>query len=146
MAGGRPSKRNPEIEAKLFKLAAMGLTDKQLAAAVDISEATLNNWKTDTQFLESLNAAKADEDGNVRRSLYQRAMGYKHMDTKMFYDKDLGEVVAHEYVKHYPPDTTACIFWLKNRDPEQWRDKVDHSHSGQVDTSVKIYMPDNDRD
>ncbi len=35
-------------------------------------------------------------------------------------------------IKHYPPDTTACIFWLKNRQRDKWRDRLDHEHSGEV--------------
>ena len=30
-------------------------------------------------------------------------------------------------VKYYPPDSTALIFWLKNRKPKDWRDKIEHS-------------------
>jgi hypothetical protein len=29
------------------------------------------------------------------------------------------------YTERYPPDTAAAIFWLKNRQPKHWRDKVE---------------------
>ena len=41
-----------------------------------------------------------------------------------------GKVIRVETVEHYPPDTTAMIFWLKNRQPDRWRDRaeVEHQH------------------
>jgi len=38
-------------------------------------------------------------------------------------------------VKHYPPDTTAAIFWLKNRQPAKWREKQE------VETTIKVEQP-----
>jgi hypothetical protein len=62
------------------------------------------------------------------RSLYQRAVGYSYNAEKIFCDKN-GNVTKVPYREHVPPDVTACIFWLKNRDPAHWHDawQVDHS-------------------
>jgi hypothetical protein len=57
----------------------------------------------------------------VERSLYQRAVGYHHDAVKIFCKKD-GEIIEAPYVEHVPPDVTAQIFWLKNRDPAHCRD------------------------
>lgn len=138
MPAGRPSKFDEDTEAKVVKMAKIGLTDAQMAELLDVTEQTFNNWKkAKPKFFESLKSAKAVADAEVERSLYERAMGYRHPDTKMFYDKDAG-VVSEEYIKHYPPDVTACIFWLKNRKPSEWRDKVDHDHSGKIQAEAKI--------
>jgi hypothetical protein len=47
---------------------------------------------------------------------------------KILQDKGVPIVVPFE--QHYPPDTVACIFWLKNRRPDLWRDKVGLEHTG----------------
>ena len=54
-------------------------------------------------------------------SLYQRAVGYSYETIKIFCDKN-GNVTKMPYREHVPPDVTAQIFWLKNRDPAHWRD------------------------
>ena len=66
-------------------------------------------------------AGKAEADVRVERSLYQRAVGYSYDAVKIFCDKN-GKVTRVPYPEHVPPDFTAQIFWLKNRDPAHWRD------------------------
>jgi hypothetical protein len=63
----------------------------------------------------------ADADDRVERSLYNRAIGYSYDAVKIFCSRD-GEIIEAPYVEHVPPDVTACIFWLKNRRPQDWRD------------------------
>ncbi len=58
-------------------------------------------------------------------------MGYSHEAVKIFCDKD-GNITEAPYTERYPPDTAACIFWLKNRQPDKWKDKQDLEHSGEV--------------
>jgi hypothetical protein len=69
-----------------------------------------------------------ESDARVERSLYNRAVGYSFNSEKIFCNKD-GEVTRVPIVEHVPPDVTAQIFWLKNRDPARWRDawQVEHS-------------------
>ena len=78
-------------------------------------------------FLGSLKAGKEEADARVEQSLYQRAVGYSFKSEKIFCNKD-GEVTRVPIVEHVPPDVTAQIFWLKNRDPKRWRDawQVEH--------------------
>lgn len=61
-------------------------------------------------------------DRQVEKSLLQRALGYSYEETSEKYE---GGVMTERKVtkKHVASDTTAQIFWLKNRKPEQWRDK-----------------------
>jgi hypothetical protein len=54
--------------------------------------------------------------------LYQRAVGYSFESEKLHYDKDRAKWMRTTIIEHVPPDVTACIYWLKNRDPEHWRD------------------------
>ena len=69
-----------------------------------------------TSITSALAAGKAEADGRVERSLYMRAVGYSYDAEKIFCDKN-GNVTKVPYREHVPPDVTACIFWLKNRDP-----------------------------
>jgi hypothetical protein len=122
---GRPSKYKPEFDAQALKLCKLGATDRELAEFFTVDEATINRWKSDfPSFCESLKRGKQESDDRVEQSLYRRALGYSHDAVKILMTKE-GDVFREEYVEHYPPDTTACIFWLKNRRPEQWRDKID---------------------
>ena len=68
---------------------------------------------------------------NVASRLYNRAIGYSCKATK-FATSDGRITDQKEYIEHYPPDTTAAIFWLKNRQPEKWRDRKE------VDTNVNL--------
>jgi hypothetical protein len=69
----------------------------------------------------------ADADDRVERSLYNRAIGYSYDAVKIFCDKN-GKVTRVPCREHVPPDVTACIFWLKNRNPAKWRDVQNVEH------------------
>lgn len=92
----------------------------------------MNSWKKKfPQFLESLKKGKAVADANVASRLYSRAIGYDARATKFATNE--GKITDKvEYIEHYPPDTTAAIFWLKNRQPGKWRDKKE------VENQVKL--------
>lgn len=115
-----------------------GATDEEIARVCDVHVRTVYNWKeADPQFFEDLKYAKRVADSRVERSLYERATGYSHTDTK--FATFQGEITDQKtYTKHYPPDTVACIFWLKNRQPELWRDKRDVEHSGEVKAKTPV--------
>jgi hypothetical protein len=80
------------------------------------------------KFLGSLKGGKAEADGRVERSLYQRAVGYSFNSEKIFCNKD-GEVTRVPIVEHVPPDVTAQIFGLKNCKPSEWRDVQNIEHA-----------------
>lgn len=134
MAGGRPSSYKKEFVAQAAKLAALGATDADMANFFEVALSTFSLWKVKHQeFSEALKGAKEVADVRVETALYNRAMGYSHEDTDVRVVD--GAVVMTPMIKHYPPDTTAAIFWLKNRKPEEWRDKRDIEHSGSVQYS-----------
>ena len=131
MPAGRPTSYKPEYCEQAVKLSKMGATDVEMADFFEVAISTLNLWKIKhTEFSESLRVGKEIADKRVVDSLYQRAMGYTHPDVDIRVVE--GAIVKTDLVKHYPPDTTAMIFWLKNRDPSNWRDKTDIEHSGTV--------------
>lgn len=134
---GRPSKYKPEFVKVAKGMAMLGATDAEMAVAFDVSEQTLNTWKKEhPDFLESLNAGKLFADGVVAEKLFQRATGYEHSEDDI---RALnGEIVITPTIKHYPPDTTAAIFWLKNRRSAQWRDKPETSEGDDVPPPVSV--------
>lgn len=113
-----------------------GLTDQQIAHNMGISYSTLNDWKDKRfpQILEALKRGKAPVDMEVENALLKSALGYsvtikkpiKVRTKRQLKDKGTIEEEHIEYVEeevYIPPNTTAQIFWLKNRKPIQWRDK-----------------------
>ena len=129
---GRKSEYRIEYADQALKLSLLGATDKELSEFFSVSEQTLNKWKTDyPEFLESLKKGKNIADANVASRLYNRAIGYNCKATK--FATSNGKITdSKEFIEHYPPDTTAAIFWLKNRQPEKWRDKKE------VDANVNL--------
>lgn len=124
MAGGRPSKFKPEFIKQAEKLCDLGATDEDLADFFTVSIRTIANWKAEhSEFLQALKGGKDQADDRVERSLYQKALGYTH--DAVHFSAFQGVVTTTEYREHVPPDTTAMIFWLKNRRPELWRDKTE---------------------
>ncbi len=129
---GRPSKFTPEIAQKICLLAKKGLTDKEVCQILAIAQSTLNDWKHKPEFSESLKAAKASVDDQVENSLLSRALGLAYEEKH----ESKGRVVR--IVKKYGlPDVTACIFWLKNRRPDKWRDKREYDEQAE-NTNLSI--------
>lgn len=125
--GGRKSKYSPAIDEAAKALGKQGLTDVQIAAFFGVDKATLNNWKKQFPlFFDSLKTGKQMADAKVEAALFQRAVGYSVPDVHI--SSYEGVVTLTPIIKHYPPDTTAQIFWLKNRKPKVWRDKQDINH------------------
>ena len=131
MVGGRPSKFDQIDLEQVRKLAEAGWTDQQMSDFFGVSDRTWHDWKrAHPEFSQSLKGWKQTADERVERSLYERATGYSHPEDKIF--NDGGEPLIVPTVKRYEPDTTACIFWLKNRQPDQWRDKTETKMSGEI--------------
>jgi len=132
---GRPSKFKDEFRDQVYRLTLLGATDEELAQFFKVNVDTINEWKhSKPGFSVALKAGKADADANVSDSLYKRACGYTCKETKVYIVD--GKPVKVEVDKHYPPDSTAAIFWLKNRNSKNWRDKQDHRHEGNIGLSL----------
>lgn len=117
----RPTKYKEEYAGLAEKLCKLGATDAQIADVIGVTEQTLNNWKiSQPEFFESLKRGKDVADAEVASALFHRATGYSHPEDDIRAVQ--GEIVITPTIKHYPPDTTAAIFWLKNRRPKEWRE------------------------
>lgn len=100
-----------------------GLTDEQIAGNMGVSRSTLNSWKDRyPDILDALKKGKEIVDRQVENALLKRALGYEYEEIKEKYE--FGELSERTITKkQVVPDTTAQIFWLKNRKPKDWRDK-----------------------
>ncbi|TWI32752.1 Homeodomain-like domain-containing protein [Paracoccus sulfuroxidans] len=129
---GRPTDYKDSYAKQAEKLCALGATDQEIADFFDVHVRTIYRWKADHDaFCQSLKAGKDQADDRVERSLYQKAIGYEQDEVKIFMPAGAEEPVYAPYRAKIAPDTTAAIFWLKNRRKADWRDRqeVDHSNS-----------------
>lgn len=108
----RPTKYKPEYTDQALNLTLLGLKDSEIASVFGVSEATLTNWKKQyPEFLASLKQGKDDADGKVARKLYHQAL---------------------------EGNTTAMIFWLKNRQPKYWRDRPEPEEQESAVNPVRV--------
>lgn len=142
--GGRPSRYKDEYAAWAEKLTKLGATDADLADAFEVSEQTIGQWKkAHVEFSLSLKRGKHFADAEVANKLFHRATGYEHPEDDIRAVN--GEIVITPTIKRYPPDTTAAIFWLKNRRPDEWRDKVQQEVTGKDGGPIETKdLSDND--
>jgi len=158
---GRPTKylrqRHPQ---RAYELAVKGLTSAEIAGELDVALSTLKAWQEEhSEFSAAIKAGKDAADERVEKALYKRALGYSVKERKDVYarpepdtseqpslleepeqEMEMGlsdlarpELVRSEITsKQVVPDVSAQIFWLKNRQPENWRDKQQQEHSGTV--------------
>jgi len=135
---GRPSRYNPDIHPDTARsLARKGKTNQQIAEAIGVNLDTVQVWiNTYPDFSEALKEGKAPADAKVERSLFQRAIGYKYTEKKVIQLPD-GKKRMEVTEKEVAPDTTAQIFWLKNRLPAEWRDKQIQEITGKDGAPIK---------
>lgn len=150
--GGRRGKFHNWIsEQGLLKLegwARDGLTDEQIAQNIGIVPSTLYAWQNRfPEISEALKRGKEVVDRQVENALLKRALGYTYDEVthEPVYNKDTEEVELQPVkvvTKEVQPDTTAQIFWLKNRKPQEWRDKQEIEHSGGLDNTNTELTPE----
>ncbi len=126
-----------------------GLTDEQIASNMGITAKTLYEWKKRySDICKSLKKGKEVVDIEVENALLKKAFGYNAQVNKTFKIKEVyydengrrcekEKIVTAVDEVHIPSDTTAIIFWLKNRKPEQWRDKQRTSDS---DNNITVVL------
>ena len=120
-AGGRPTKYKTEFCDRANDFALVGMTDGEIAGALKIDEATLYRWKNARpQFCEAIKTGRDRYDNEVvEKALRQRAAGYDYQEEVM--TREGPSVIT----QRFHGSDTAAIFWLKNRQPERWRDRVE---------------------
>lgn len=152
---GRKSMFTLKLAERIYFLAKKGMTDAEIAYAIGIDESTLTKWKASKRFASMLETAKMDIDDRVEASLLKRAMGYSYTE-RTVEENQTGEVDELDVkgnptgkklpvfkinrravMKEVPPSDVACLFWLKNRRPEKWREK-----NLQITNNILQFNPD----
>ena len=121
----RPTKYNPKYhDPWITGLARRGCTMDEIAGELGVAPSTVKKWVAENADLkEALARGRILADVQVEESLFRRANGFKRKVSKTIKEGDKTRTETTE--EEVPPDTTACIFWLKNRAPDLWRDKQD---------------------
>jgi len=126
---GRKIKYNPDTFPLLAEgYAREGFNDKQIADKLGIGLSSFYKYQREfSEFLESIKKGKAPVDFKAENALLKRVLGYTYEEktTEMRIDEkgNTKPVVVKIVKKEVPPETTAIIFWLKNRRPDKWREK-----------------------
>jgi len=133
--GGRPSKYHTHVEPRLIEIegwARDGLTDEQIAYNLGVAYSTFKEYKKKyPDLMATLKKGKEVVDREVENALLKRALGYEYTEEKIEISDDGRKII--QTTKHVPGDTTAQIFWLKNRKPNEWRDKRDVDIKGNME-------------
>jgi hypothetical protein len=129
-AVGAPTLYRKEYVHIAQRMAYLGATDRDLAIAFGVNITTIDKTKAKhAEFVGSLKLGKKEADQRMERSLYQLGVGYSYDAVKIFLPAGAKRPIYAPYVEHVPPNATAAIFWMKNRDPAHWRDawQVEHT-------------------
>jgi len=135
LAGPNPASAAPpsfrsEFADHAMNYCRLGASHADLAEFFKVDVATIDRWKVEhPAFCEAVKKGQTLADDEVVNRLFRQACGYSQVVTKHANYK--GQFTdSLEYVKHHRPDTRACIYWLNNRRPDQWRNKISTELSG----------------
>lgn len=121
-----------------------GLINEQIAHNIGINVSTLYEWQNRfPEVKESLKKGKEVIDRQVENALLKRALGYNYTESKTEQSEKDG-IKKSITIKEVVPDVTAQIFWLKNRKPNEWRDKQDIEHTGNMGVNIIDNIPKGD--
>jgi hypothetical protein len=138
--GGRPTDYRPEFCKIAAEMAEGGATDFEIAQALECHPVTMWRWQAKhPEFRRALKLGKEAADERVERSLFHRATGYSYPTVKIMQDK--GTPLAVKYIEHVPPDPGAALTWLKNRQPEKWRDRRELTGADGSAINFTIFVP-----
>jgi hypothetical protein len=120
---GRPTLYKPENGELARKFCLLGATNEDLAGLFDVALRTIDNWlATIPEFAAAVKRGRDIADAEVVQSLHSRATGLSYETEKIFHYR--GEVRRVTHTVHCPPETKACMFWLRNRRRRHWLEKA----------------------
>jgi len=145
MAGGRPTKYEDKYAKIAKKMCELGATDFDIVEALGIARSTFYKWRLENQeFSDALKVGKSPADDRVKQSLYRRAVGYEYETVKIFQFQGQEVIVPYTEIQH--PDTTAAIFWLKNRCSDEFRNNPEDDQGDKQSSPVTIQFHSVNRD
>ena len=129
---GQPSSYKPEYIELAHNYCLLGATNEVLGDFFGVTSRTIDNWiATHPDFADAVYKGRAVADAVVVRALFERAKGFSHQVTRTTLYQ--GEQHTITNTVSYPPDTQACMFWLRNRRPEDWWAKAETTPEVVVD-------------
>jgi len=137
VASGRPTSYDKKYVNIAQKMCELGATDADIIEALGVARSTFYKWRNEhPEFSDALKVGKAPADERVEMSLYKKAVGYTQENVKIFQFQ--GQEVVVPFTEIVAPDTTAAIFWLKNRRPDQWRANPDGGENEEKPITINI--------
>jgi len=134
---GRPTDYDPDFCEIAKAMCEAGATVYDLSVRFKVTRQTIYNWQaTYPDFFDACSNGKDKPDERVKRSLYERAVGYSYNATKIMQFQ--GTPLVVDYVEHVPPDPGAAMKWLSNRRPKEWRETQRHEVSGPDGSPIEI--------
>ena len=129
---GRPTLYRPDYCELARNYCLLGATNEDLGGFFEVTSRTIDNWiAVHPEFATAVREARALADARVARCLYQRAVGHEHKVERTVWH--LGKQRTFEDRLYYPPDVRACIFWLRNRQPQFWSGRAKAPEDDQDD-------------
>lgn len=126
---GRPTLYTPEFCEQAHNYCLLGATNDDLAGFFHVCPSTIDNWMArHDDFAAAVKRGRAEADAKVARCLYDRAVGYTETSEREVMVRGERRTLAQTI--HHPPNVQACIFWLRNRRPRDWRAAPDPPASG----------------
>lgn len=151
---GNDVKRRLNLSA-IEQLYASGLINRQVAEACGVSERTLHRYKHDEEVMAVVMRGKKKANDRIIQSLFKRATGYDYAEVTMEPVMAIRQTdgvkekvmlteeqkVTKTVIKHIPADQSAIVFWLTNREPDDWKNKVDVESGGKKIEPRTYYLP-----
>ncbi len=143
MKSGRRGKYSSDIPAKVKTWCEEGKTEKEICKKLNVGHSAFGEWKNKyPELMDALKQGKKKPDDEVENSLFKRATGYEYEEVTTSVQSKGGEQYTEvkKVKKSIPPDTLACIYWLKNRRPDKWKDKQEIDHKISEITTVEFVV------
>ena len=129
---GRPTLYRRDLCELARNYCLLGATNADLAGFFDVTTRTIDNWiAVHPEFATAVREARAIADAKVARCLYERAVGYEHTVERTVWHLGKERPVSEKV--RLPPDTRACMFWLRNRQPQYWSGRTTAPEADTVD-------------
>ena len=120
---GQPTSYKPDYDELAHNYCLLGATNEDLAGFFRVTRRTVDNWMaTHPDFAQAVQQGRAAADAVIARSLFDRAKGFSHKVTRTTLYQ--GEERTITNTVEYPPDTLACMFWLRNRRRKHWLERA----------------------
>ena len=126
---GQPTRYKAEYRELAHKYCLLGATNEELGGFFGVTRRTIDNWIANVpEFAAAVREGRALADARVARCLYERAVGYERTVKRTVLHQGKEQTITN--VVQHPPDTQACIFWLRHRRREKWGERAVVSDDG----------------